>query len=100
MDNEILHQTRLISVQLRTMKLSIKTFEFVSMDFYMPGQIPLQFAAIERDVAANGNVDSFCKENVSQPSKEVKLPSREQVIENNLFCLFPHYILWLPVLTF
>ena len=49
----------------------------------MPGQIPLQYAAIERDVAANRNVVSSCKENVSQPSKEVKPPSREQVIENN-----------------
>ena len=50
-------------------------------------------------MAADENAQSSRKEICVQPSGEVKPSSREQVIENYWLCLFPHYILWLSVLT-
>ena len=63
-------------------RFSIEPF-FSSVEFVHPGQIPLQYAAIEKDVAAHENTKSPSEKSVSPPcSVEIKTSSREQVIEN------------------
>ena len=46
--------------------------------FVFPGQIPLQYAALEKDVAAQENAQSCI--DVLQSPVEIKSSSREQVI--------------------
>ena len=54
--------------------------------FVFPGQIPLQYAALEKDVAAQENAEesaqSCLEKNALQPPVEIKSSSREQVIVN------------------
>ena len=65
-------------------KFSLEPFAFVLQIFVPPGQIPLQYAAIEKDVAAHANTKSPHENCVLQScSGEIKPSSREQVIENH-----------------